>query len=165
MSLEDQAAKVQLLVLDVDGVMTDGRIRLDARGEEIKVFDVKDGYGLKRLMGAGVEVAIITGRSSGAVAGRAEDLGIREVHQGVADKGEVLDRLMEERGLEADALCCVGDDLPDLPLLERAGLAVAVGDAVAEVRNVASLITKRKGGQGAVREVCEIILAAKGLWP
>ncbi len=156
---------IRLLVLDVDGVMTDGRIYLDGRGEEIKVFDVKDGYGLSRLMRAGVEVAIITGRSSPAVARRAEELGINEVHQGVADKGALLDEILRKRGLDQAEVCCVGDDLPDLPLLNRAGLAVAVADAAAEVRAAATLITKSKGGRGAVREVCELILSAGGLWP
>lgn len=163
--MENPAAEIRLLVLDVDGVMTDGRIYLDGRGEEIKVFNVRDGYGLKRLMKAGVEVALITGRSSQAVERRCEELGVVEVHQGVVDKGALLDELIRSRGLEQRDVCCVGDDLPDLPLLNRAGLAVAVADAAAEVRGAAALITKSKGGRGAVREVCEIILTAKGLWP
>lgn len=165
MTLDDLAAEIRLLVLDVDGVMTDGRIYLGGRGEEIKVFDVRDGYGLKRLMAAGVEVAVITGRSSEALERRACEIGIREVHQGVEDKGALLDRLLFERDLRADAVCCVGDDLPDLPLLQRAGLGVAVADAAVEVRDAAAVITKRRGGRGAVREVCELILAARGLWP
>ncbi len=165
MTLEDLAAKIRLLVLDVDGVMTDGRIYLDGRGEETKVFDVRDGYGLKRLMEAGVEVAIITGRSSGAVDRRAREIGIREVHQGVEQKGELLDRLIRSRCLDVEAVCCVGDDLPDLPLLKRGGLGVAVADAAIEVRDAAAVITKRRGGRGAVREVCELILSARGLWP
>ncbi len=165
MTLDDLAAGIRLLVLDVDGVMTDGRIYLGSHGQEIKVFHVRDGYGLKRLMGAGVEVAIITGRSSEAVNRRAREIGIREVHQGVEDKGALLDRLLLERGLCADAVCCVGDDLPDLPLLQRAGLSVAVADAAVEVRDAATMITKRRGGRGAVREVCELILVARGLWP
>jgi len=163
--MEAMAEGICLLVLDVDGVLTDGRILLDERGEEIKAFHVRDGYGLKRIMAAGVEVVLITGRSSGAVAKRASELGIKEVHQGVEEKGTLLDALMRKRGLEERHVCCVGDDLPDLPLLERAGLAVAVADAVVEVRDVATLITKQRGGSGAVREVCEFILQAKGLWP
>lgn len=165
MTLEDLAAKIRLLVLDVDGVMTDGRIYLDGRGEEIKVFDVRDGYGLKRLMEAGVEVAIITGRSSGAVDRRAREIGIREVHQGVEQKGPLLDRLIRRRCLDVESVCCVGDDIPDLPLLKRGGLGVAVADAAIEVRDAAAVITKRRGGRGAVREVCELILSARGLWP
>ncbi|MGD8387340.1 MAG: HAD hydrolase family protein [Desulfobacteraceae bacterium] len=163
--IEPTAADIRLLVLDVDGVLTDGRILLDERGEEIKAFHVRDGYGLKRIMAAGVEVVLITGRSSGAVAQRAKELGIQEVHQGVEEKGALLDALMRERGLEERHVCCMGDDLPDLPLLDKAGLAVAVADAVMEVRNAAALITKQRGGSGAVREVCEFILGAKGLWP
>jgi 3-deoxy-D-manno-octulosonate 8-phosphate phosphatase (KDO 8-P phosphatase) len=162
MSAADQ---IRLLVLDVDGVMTDGGIRLDARGGEVKVFDVKDGYGLSRLIGAGVEVAIITGRSSPAVALRARELGIVEVHQGVADKGALLDELMANRGLRREEVCCVGDDIPDIPLLDRAGLSVAVADACAEVRAAAAVTTKAGGGRGAVREVCEMILGARGEWP
>lgn len=159
--MEDPAAKIRLLVLDVDGVLTDGRIYLDGRGEEIKVFDVKDGYGLSRLIKAGVEVALITGRSSPAVARRAEELGIIEVHQGVADKEALLDEILGSRGLTQEEVCCVGDDIPDIPLLKRAGLAVAVADAAAEVCAAATLITKSKGGRGAVREVCEMILAGR----
>lgn len=163
--MEDRAADIRLLVLDVDGVMTDGRILLGERGEEIKAFHVRDGYGLKRIIAAGVEVALITGRSSGAVARRAEELGIQEVHQGVEDKGGLLEVLMEKRGLERRHVCCMGDDLPDLPLLEKAGLAVAVADAAVEVRNAAALITKQRGGNGAVREICEFLLTARGQWP
>lgn len=163
--IKHAAAKIRLLVLDVDGVMTDGRIYLKGCGEEIKVFDVKDGYGLNRLMKEGVEAAIITGRSCPAVARRAEELGIVEVRQGVKDKGSLLDEMVRSRGLMQTEVCCVGDDLPDLPLLNRAGLAVAVADAVPEVLAAATVVTKSKGGRGAVREVCEMILAAKGRWP
>jgi 3-deoxy-D-manno-octulosonate 8-phosphate phosphatase (KDO 8-P phosphatase) len=163
--IEDRAADTKLLVLDVDGVLTDGRIRIDSHGEEIKVFCTKDGYGLKCLLRAGVEVAVITGRSSTALAHRMKDLGIKEVHQGVDDKGPLLDRLIRERGLKRENVCCMGDDIPDIPMLERAGLGVAVSDAAVEVRNFATLITKNRGGSGAVREVCELILMSKGLWP
>lgn len=165
MTLEDSAARIRLLVLDVDGVMTDGRLYLNGRGEEVKVFDVRDGYGLKRVRDAGIEVAVVTGRSSAAVERRARELGITEVHQGVGSKGPLLDELLRKRNLEPAAVCCVGDDLPDLPAFERAGLAVAVADAAVEVRDAAALITKRRGGRGAVREVCEFLLAARGLWP
>jgi YrbI family 3-deoxy-D-manno-octulosonate 8-phosphate phosphatase len=165
LNLEETAAGVRLLVLDVDGVMTDGRIYLDGRGEEIKVFDTRDGYGIKRVVDAGVDVVIITGRSSGAVERRARELGIGEVLQGVGPKGPLLDEILQKRGLEPATVCCVGDDLPDLPLLERAGLPVAVADAAVEVRDAAAVITKRRGGRGAVREVCELILGARGLWP
>lgn len=163
--IEEAAAGIRLLVLDVDGVMTDGRILLGPGGEEIKVFDVKDGYGLSRLIKAGVEVVIITGRRSSALARRAEELGIVEVHQGVVDKGALLDELLAGKGLKHHDVCSVGDDIPDLSLFHRSGLAVAVVDAAPEVRAAASLITKRKGGRGAVREVCELILTARGLWP
>lgn len=163
--MEDRAAHIKLLVLDVDGVLTDGRLRIDSHGEEIKVFCSKDGYGLKCLMRAGVEVAVITGRSSAALTHRMKDLGIKEVHQGVNDKGPLLEKLIRERGLAKRNVCCMGDDIPDMAMLERAGLGVAVSDAAVELRNRASLITKSRGGFGAVREVCELILISKGLWP
>ena len=111
MTLEDTAARIRLLVLDVDGVMTDGRIYLNGRGEETKAFDVRDGYGIKRVLDAGIEVAIITGRSSEAVERRARELGIAEVHQGVGSKEPLLDELLRRRNLEPAAVCCVGDDL------------------------------------------------------
>jgi len=162
---EDQFTEIKLLVLDVDGVLTDGRVQLDSRGEEIKVFYSRDGYGLKALQRAGVEVAVITGRASLALTRRMSELGIEEVHQGVDDKGAVLDRLIRERGLGKEHVCCVGDDIPDIPMLARAGLGVAVNDAAMEVRDAATLVTRKPGGRGAVRELCELILKAKGLWP
>ena len=163
--LEDRFFEIKLLVLDVDGVLTDGRVQLDSRGGEIKVFHSRDGYGLKKLQRAGVEVAVISGRESLALTRRMNELGIKEVYQGIDDKGPVLDRLMEKRGLEGKHVCCVGDDIPDIPMLARAGLGVAVSDAAVEVRDAAALVTKQPGGRGAVRELCELILKSKGLWP
>ena len=161
---EELGAGIQLLVLDVDGVMTDGRICIDARGEESKVFHARDGLGLKFLMAGGVEVAIITGRSSGSVIHRARDLGITELHQGVIEKGPVFRKLIRERGLGKDQVCCIGDDLLDLPMFRESGLGMAPADAVPEVRDAADMVLRAKGGHGAVREVCEWILKCKGKW-
>jgi len=161
---EDKLARIQLLVLDVDGVMTDGRVVINERGEEIKRFNVKDGHGLKMLMRAGIEVVIISGRNSGAVEYRAGDLGIREVYQGVENKRPLCEKLIRRKKLKKEQVCCVGDDLPDLALFEAAGVSIAVADAVAEVRNAADFITGKGGGDGAVREVCEWILKALEKW-
>jgi YrbI family 3-deoxy-D-manno-octulosonate 8-phosphate phosphatase len=163
--LKEKAAKIKLLILDVDGVMTDGRILLNDRGEEIKCFDVKDGQGLRLLMNAGLDVVLVTGRRSKAVEYRAKDLGIREVYQEIDDKGSLCDKLLESKRLDSEQVCCIGDDLPDIPLFNRVGLPVAVADAAVEVRDAACHITKMGGGQGAVREVCELILKAQGFWP
>jgi len=158
-------AKVKLLILDVDGVLTDGRIIINDQGEESKHFNAKDGHGLRMLMQAGVEVALISGRRSGAAEFRARDLGITEVHMGVKDKSGVCAALVQRKKLAKAEICCIGDDLPDLPLFEHAGIAIAVADAVPEIRAAAAFSTKRKGGKGAVREICEAILKSKGQWP
>jgi YrbI family 3-deoxy-D-manno-octulosonate 8-phosphate phosphatase len=163
--LEERAKEIALIVLDVDGVMTDGRIVMNDLGQEIKYFNVKDGHGIRLLLHAGVDVAIITGRESVAVRLRAADLGITMVYQGIKEKESVCRRIMAEKGLKMDQVCCVGDDLPDIPMLRCAGLPVAVADAAIETRDAALYVTKARGGFGAVREVCEIILKAKGKWP
>jgi 3-deoxy-D-manno-octulosonate 8-phosphate phosphatase (KDO 8-P phosphatase) len=158
-------AKVRLLILDIDGVLTDGRIILNDRGEETKHFNAKDGHGLRMLMQAGIEVALISGRKSTGAEFRARDLGISEVHLGVHNKTKVCADLIQRKGLAKSEVCCMGDDLPDLPVFEQSGIAVAVADAVPEIRAAAAFSTKYRGGEGAVRELCEIILKAKGLWP
>jgi 3-deoxy-D-manno-octulosonate 8-phosphate phosphatase (KDO 8-P phosphatase) len=160
--LLERARRVRLLVLDVDGVLTDGRLHITAQGEETKVFHVRDGSGIVAVQRAGVVVAIISGRDSAAVTRRAAELGIRHVRQGIADKGAALDALLGELGLAPDVLGCVGDDTPDLPLLERAALAVAVADAHPSARGAAHWITTANGGHGAVREVCDLLLTARG---
>jgi 3-deoxy-D-manno-octulosonate 8-phosphate phosphatase (KDO 8-P phosphatase) len=159
--LLERARRVRLLVLDVDGVLTDGRLHITARGEETKVFHVRDGLGLVTVQRAGIVVAIISGRESAAVTRRAGELGIRHVFQGIEDKRAALDALLAELGVAADALACVGDDSPDVPMLERAVLAVAVADAHATARAVAHWTTPSRGGQGAVREVCDLLLSAR----
>jgi 3-deoxy-D-manno-octulosonate 8-phosphate phosphatase (KDO 8-P phosphatase) len=163
--MNEKLAAIQLLVLDVDGVLTDGRFFLTETGEEYKAFDSKDGHGLRLLMKGGVRVLIISGRNSKAVDHRAKELGITGVHQGIKDKETLLRDILAQERLKKEEVCCVGDDLPDLPLFSHAGVSVAVADAVPELRQAATLTTKSHGGAGAVREVCELILKAKGLWP
>ena len=163
--MNDKLAAIRLLVLDVDGVLTDGRFFLTETGEEYKAFDSKDGHGLRMLMRGGVRVLIISGRSSKAVDHRAKELGITGVHQGIRDKETLLRDILARERLKQEEVCCVGDDLPDLPLFSHVGVSVAVADAVPELRQAATLTTRSRGGSGAVREVCELILKAKGLWP
>lgn len=158
----ERASRIRLLVLDVDGVLTDGRLYISAAGEELKVFHVRDGSGLVAAQRAGITVAIISGRDSAAVARRAAELGIRHVRQGVSDKGAELDRLLGELGVAAEHAACVGDDTPDLPMLRRAGLAVAVADAHPALREAAHWTTPSNGGLGAVREVCDLLLSTRG---
>ena len=153
--------RVQLLVLDVDGVLTDGRLFYGARGEVLKAFNVKDGHGLKQVAAAGITVAIISGRKSAAVSRRARELGIRHVTQGADDKVAALTRLAKSRSVALEHCACVGDDTPDAPMLQAAGLAIAVADAHRDALAVADLVTSRPGGLGAVREVCDWLLDAR----
>jgi 3-deoxy-D-manno-octulosonate 8-phosphate phosphatase (KDO 8-P phosphatase) len=149
-------------VLDVDGVLTDGRLYYGADGAELKAFHIHDGLGLKMLRASGVEVAIVTGRSSRAVELRAENLGVPYVFQGVVDKLAVFEQLMARLALSPAAAAAMGDDVPDLPVLRRCGFAACVPEATARVRSHAHYITDRPGGTGAVREVCELLMAAQG---
>jgi 3-deoxy-D-manno-octulosonate 8-phosphate phosphatase (KDO 8-P phosphatase) len=163
-SLQERLAKVELLLLDVDGVLTDGRIVLDDHGVETKAFDVTDGHGIKLLQRAGLEVGLLTGRRSLVVEHRARELGIREVHQGAKEKVLVFREILCRRGLRPERVAYVGDDVVDLPILLQAGLAVSVPDAPAYVRECAHWVTTRSGGRGAVREICDAILFARGAW-
>ena len=153
--------RVQLLVLDVDGVLTDGRLYYGPRGEVLKVFNVKDGSGIKAVAAAGITVAIISGRRSAAVARRARELGIRHVTQGADDKLAALNKLLKTQSLSPEHCACVGDDSPDAPILRAAGLAIAVADAHRDALAEADLVTTRAGGYGAVREVCDWLLEAR----
>ena len=163
--LTERARGVRLLVLDVDGVLTDGTLYLSASGEELKAFNIQDGLGIKLLQAADIEVAIVTGRSSRALELRARELGVMRVTQDVADKLAAVTDLLEELGLAPEQAACVGDDLPDLPLLSRCGLAVAVPEAPRWLLDRAHYVTRRAGGRGAVREVCELLLRAQGALP
>lgn len=159
--LREKAARIRLVVFDVDGVFTDGRLYYGADGETSKVFHVHDGHGIKELLRRGVAVAVISGRDSAAVSRRMRDLGVQHVFQGNEDKLPVFERLLKKLGTAAADTACVGDDLPDLPLLEKAGLAVAVANAHPQVRERAEFVTTARGGDGAVREVCDLLLASR----
>lgn len=159
-----RARPIRLLVLDVDGVLTDGSIIYTATGEEIKIFHVRDGHGLRLLQQAGIHLALITGRQSPAVAHRARNLQIAHVFQGVRDKLAVLRSLQADLGISDEQTAVMGDDLVDLPILRVAGLAVAVADAPLEVQARVHLVTTAPGGRGAVREVCELLLQAQDKW-
>ncbi len=160
----DRLASLHVLALDVDGVLTDGSITYSDSGEEIKTFNVKDGLGIRLLLEAGIPVALITGRRSRALRHRCENLGISLVYDGIDDKKSVLARLCAETGAAPESIAFVGDDLPDLAMKEAVGLFVAVADAHEALREKADWVTAAGGGKGAVREVCEAILKAKGLW-
>jgi len=163
-ALAEKMRRVRLLILDVDGVLTDGRIVVDDRGAETKVFHVRDGHGLVMLMRFGIDVVLLSGRRSAAVEHRAKDLGIAEIHQGIHRKVEILESILSDRGLEPLSAAYMGDDVVDIPVLRRVGLAIGVADAVDEVRAVADYVTASPGGRGAVREVCERILKVQGKW-
>ena len=153
------APAIRLLVLDVDGVLTDGRLYFGPRGEALKVFHVRDGVGLRELQRAGLEIAVISGRRSPMVAARCRELGVRHVFQGVGDKLAALTRLCVRLKLTPAACACVGDDLPDVPLMRVAALSFAVADAHRSARRAADVVTRLPGGRGAVREVCDHLLA------
>jgi 3-deoxy-D-manno-octulosonate 8-phosphate phosphatase (KDO 8-P phosphatase) len=159
--LKERASNIRMLVLDVDGVLTDGKLYFDHAGNEMKAFNTRDGMGMKALQRVGIEIAIITGRKSEAVTHRMAQLGIHHVYQGREDKLEVFLHLLEVSGLDAQQVCFAGDDWIDLPVLLRAGLAVSVADAEDRVKQQAHWITRRNGGDGAVREICNLILAAQ----
>ncbi|HEX7966428.1 MAG TPA: HAD hydrolase family protein [Gammaproteobacteria bacterium] len=162
MDLRERAARIKLVVFDVDGVFTDGSLYYGPGGEELKVFNVQDGQGVKRLLAAGIGAAVISGRDSAAVTRRMRDLGITHVFQGDEDKLPVLERLLKKLGLTLEQAAHVGDDLPDLPLFQRVGLAVATANAMPALKAAAHHVTAAGGGRGAVREVCDLLLTAQG---
>ena len=161
--LLERARRIRLLALDVDGVLTDGRIYFDDRGGEIKAFSTRDGLGMRPLADNGVTLALITARQSEIVARRAANLGIEHVFQGSNDKLDAFHRLLATTGLDETQACYAGDDWLDIPILDRAGLAVTVADGDPVVRERVHWVTSRPGGHGAVREICDLILAAQGL--
>jgi 3-deoxy-D-manno-octulosonate 8-phosphate phosphatase (KDO 8-P phosphatase) len=163
MTPEQRAAQIRLVALDVDGVLTDGRLYYGPQGEALKVFDVRDGHGIKMLLNQGVEVAILSARSSEIVAARARELGIRRVLQGRGNKADAWRELLAATGIRTEHAGFIGDDLPDLPVLAQAGLAATVADARNEVKNAAHWIAPQPGGRGAVRALAEFILQAKGI--
>jgi 3-deoxy-D-manno-octulosonate 8-phosphate phosphatase (KDO 8-P phosphatase) len=162
--LIEKMKTIRLLVLDVDGVMTDGKIIMNDMGREIKNFDVKDGHGIKILMRCGIDVILLTGRRSAVVEHRAKDIGIEEVYQGIYNKLEKFEEILQNKSFNYENIAFVGDDIVDIPLLKRVGFSVAVADATEDVKKCVDYITKKAGGDGAVREVCELILQAQGKW-
>jgi len=161
--LIERAARIRMLVLDVDGVLTDGRLYFDNQGNEMKAFCTRDGLGMRALQSQGVILALITGRQSDIVAHRAAQLGVEHVYQGRNDKLNAFNELLSDTGMDEEQTCYAGDDWIDLPVLERVGLAVTVADADPVVKNRVHWVTSRDGGHGAVREICDLILAARGL--
>ena len=163
-SIERRAAHIKLLLMDCDGVLTDGRLWLTEEGDDQKSFNTRDGLGLSLLHRAGLRSGIISGRNSRAVTRRAQELGIEFVRQGDPDKIEAFQQIVQQAGVDENEVAFIGDDLNDIPLMQRAELAVAVADAVFEARSVAHYVTQASGGQGAVREVIELILKSQGRW-
>jgi 3-deoxy-D-manno-octulosonate 8-phosphate phosphatase (KDO 8-P phosphatase) len=161
---QERAGKVRLILLDADGVLTDGRITMSSDGSEIRSFHVQDGFGIRLGRQAGLEFGILSGRASPVLERRAEELGITEVHQGILDKAGRFQEILQRLDIPAEFVCFVGDDLIDLPVMRRSGFAVATADAQPDVREGAHYVTERRGGEGAVREVVDIVLRASGKW-
>ena len=159
------ATRLELVVFDVDGVLTDGRLYYSADGEALKVFNVRDGYGIKQLQKHGIEVAVITGRNSKMTIARMQDLGVRHLVQGREDKGAALDELLEKLNISPENTAYMGDDVVDIPAMQRVALALTVQDAHPEVIPAAHWRSRLPGGRGAVREACDLLLAARGPGP
>jgi 3-deoxy-D-manno-octulosonate 8-phosphate phosphatase (KDO 8-P phosphatase) len=161
---DNRLKQIALILLDVDGVLTTGQVIYNDDGRETKVFHVRDGLGIRMLMEAGIRVGIVTGRRSMALAHRCRNLGITLLKDGIRDKAAALEEILKETGVAAAATAFVGDDLPDLPIMRRVGVPIAVGDAHDLVKQTAAITTQAMGGCGAVREISERILKAKGIW-
>ncbi len=162
--MKDKATGIKLLLLDVDGVLTNGQIIYDGAGNELKMFDVRDGHGIKLLQRAGIQVGIITGRKSEVVARRAAELGIEILYQGALKKLDPYLEILDRTDLTNEEIAYVGDDLIDLPVLRKVGFSATVADADAEVRSRVDYVASLPGGRGAVREICELLLKAGGHW-
>ncbi|MDJ0699667.1 MAG: 3-deoxy-manno-octulosonate-8-phosphatase KdsC [Woeseiaceae bacterium] len=160
-SADNPLTGIRLVAFDIDGVFTDGRFYLSDHGVESKAFNTQDGYGIRCLLKSGIPVAVISGRSSGAVAKRMQELGVKHVIQGCKDKIGAFEELVAELGITDDECAYVGDDLPDLPLLHKVGYAIAVANAVPELKDQCDYTTRASGGHGAVREICDLVLAAQ----
>jgi 3-deoxy-D-manno-octulosonate 8-phosphate phosphatase (KDO 8-P phosphatase) len=164
-SFQSKLKKIKMLILDVDGVLTDGYVIIDDNGHESKHFNVRDGHGLKMIQRCGIKVALLTGRQSLVVKHRARELEIKEVYQKVFNKKEVLAKILKKNKLKAEEVAFVGDDIVDIPVLKAAGFSAAVADAYEVVKKSVDYITKNNGGHGAVREICDMLLQAQGKWP
>ncbi len=164
-NLKEKASKIKLMAFDVDGVFTDGSIIYDENGKETKHFNAKDGQGIACVQKAGIITAIITARENGTVTHRAKNLGITELHQGVKYKLSVLEDIMKKYGFTPENVSYMGDDLPDICILEKVGLACCPNDAVEEVRGKCNFISTKNGGRGAIRELCDFVLRSQGIEP
>ncbi|MBI3990869.1 MAG: HAD-IIIA family hydrolase [Candidatus Omnitrophica bacterium] len=164
MTVEDRAKRIKLLLLDVDGVLTDGKITYDTSGAELKSFNVLDGVGITVAVSNGIKVVLISARGSSILKRRARELKITRLCQNVKNKSMVYQKLLRKYRITPDEVCYVGDDLPDLSVIRQTGLSAAVPDAAEDVRNAAHYITRRKGGEGAVREIVELIMKVQGKW-
>jgi 3-deoxy-D-manno-octulosonate 8-phosphate phosphatase (KDO 8-P phosphatase) len=162
--MKERLEKIRILLMDVDGVLTDGRIIIDSNGVESKFFNVKDGHGIKMLQRAGLEIGIISGRGSQVVEKRAADLGITHVFQKAHDKLVPYREILAKTGLQDDQAAYIGDDIIDIPLLRRVGFAAAPADAVSDVLPYVHFVSKMSGGGGAVREVCDLLLKSRNAW-
>ena len=161
MDLKEKASKIKLLVFDIDGVMTDGSITYDENGVEYKTFNAKDGHGLAKMIKNGLMTAVITGRRNGTVDRRAVDLRFTEVYQGVKNKLPILEAIMQKYELDFSQVSYMGDDEPDIPILEKVGISACPSDAVKKVRDICDFISEKGGGKGAVRELCDVIYEAQ----
>ncbi|MBU1193851.1 MAG: HAD-IIIA family hydrolase [Proteobacteria bacterium] len=164
MITKDKLSNIKLLLLDVDGVLTDGTITYCDSGEQIKSFNSKDGLGLRLLMDSGVQVGIVTGRTSMALKHRCDNIGITLLFDGIKEKSKILSTIESRTKIPAEHMAYVGDDLIDLPIMKKVGLSFCVADASDEVKDHADIVTEKNGGKGAVREICEMILKSKGKW-
>lgn len=160
----EKLKKIKMLILDVDGVMTDGGIMMDNDGREMKIFNVRDGHGLVMVQRYGLQVAILTGRRSAVVEHRARDLRITEVYQGALNKKEVFEEILKKNNLTPEQVAYLGDDIVDIPVLKMVGFSAAVADALDIVKKAVDYVAINKGGRGAVRELCEMLLTAQGYW-
>lgn len=163
-AIRERILAVRMVIFDVDGVLTDGGITIHDDGSESKTFDVKDGHGMKLLQRAGLDIALLSGRSCACVEHRAKGLGIEHVYQGFHRKLDAYEAIKASTGLEDHQIAYVGDDLIDIPVMRRVGFAACVRDAVEHVKPFAQYVTQREGGKGAAREICELILKVQGLW-
>lgn len=163
--LKVKASKIKVMAFDVDGVFTDGSLTFDQDGKEYKTFNAKDGQGIICVERAGIVTVIITARKNGTVEHRAKNLGITELHQGIKFKLPVLEQIVKERGLSMEEVSYMGDDLPDICILEKVGLPCCPNDAVDEVKNICNFVSTRNGGCGAIRELCDFVLNSQGVEP
>ena len=163
--LKVKASKIKVMAFDVDGVFTDGSLTFDQDGKEYKTFNAKDGQGIVCVEKAGIVTVIITARKNGTVEHRAKNLGITELHQGIKFKLPVLEQIVKERGLSMEEVSYMGDDLPDICILEKVGLACCPNDAVDEIKNICNFVSTKNGGCGAIRELCDFVLNSQGVEP